>query len=197
MTVAQLKSLNQLTSDMIIVGQTLKTSGQTEEKQPTKPSISQSSEAKTSTYRVKSGDTLYSIARQNGTTVGALKQANGLTSDVIVVGQTLSLSGTTSKPAVSQPKPSTGEARPIFATYQVKARRYFISYCNKQWFIRLGIKNINQLASDRISVGQVLKLNGNVNSSESIAAKKPSAPCVYGDLLMLARHKRVLIVCSR
>ncbi|UQF39406.1 LysM peptidoglycan-binding domain-containing protein [Vagococcus lutrae] len=174
MTVAQLKSLNQLTSDMIIVGQTLKISGQTEEKQPTKPSISQSSEAKTSTYRVKSGDTLYSIARQNGTTVGALKQANGLTSDVIVVGQTLSLNGATSKPVVAQSKPAPVKPSNA-ATYQVKAGDTLYRIATNNGLSVSELKNINQLASDRISVGQVLKLNGNVNSSVSTGAK-PSAP---------------------
>ena len=173
MTVAQLKSLNQLTSDMIIVGQTLKTSGQTQEKQPTKPSVSQSSETNTSTYRVKSGDTLYSIARQNGMTVDVLKQANGLTSDVIVVGQTLSLNGATSKPAVSQPKPAPVQPSNA-ATYQVKAGDTLYRIAKNSGLSVSQLKNINQLASDRISVGQVLKLNGNVNSSVSTAAK-PSA----------------------
>lgn len=174
MTVAQLKSLNQLASDVIIVGQTLKISGQTEEKQPTKPSVSQSSEANTSTYRVKSGDTLYSIARQNDTTVGALKQANGLTSDVIVVGQMLSLSGTTSKPVVAQPKPAPVKPANA-ATYQVKAGDTLYRIATNNGLSVSELKNINQLASDRISVGQVLKLKGNVNSSVSTGAK-PSAP---------------------
>ncbi len=42
-----------------------------------------------STYRVKSGDTLYVIARQFGVTLTALKDFNGLTSNVIHVGQLL------------------------------------------------------------------------------------------------------------
>jgi LysM repeat protein len=42
-------------------------------------------------YVVKSGDTLDRIARAHGTTVKALKAANGLTSDRIVVGRNLKL----------------------------------------------------------------------------------------------------------
>ena len=44
-----------------------------------------------SRYVVKSGDTLDRIARTHGTTVRALKAANGLTSDRIVAGRTLKL----------------------------------------------------------------------------------------------------------
>jgi len=44
-------------------------------------------------YVVKSGDTLDRIARAHGTTVRAIKAANGLTSDNIVAGQNLKLPG--------------------------------------------------------------------------------------------------------
>ena len=42
-------------------------------------------------YTVESGDTLASIANQFGVTVDALKQANGLTSDLIRIGQELTV----------------------------------------------------------------------------------------------------------
>jgi LysM repeat protein len=42
-----------------------------------------------STYTVKAGDFLARIANQHGTTVGAIRQANRLTSDLIQVGQVL------------------------------------------------------------------------------------------------------------
>jgi LysM repeat protein len=41
------------------------------------------------TYTVRWGDTLFSIAQKFGTTVDAIKAANGLTSDFIIVGQEL------------------------------------------------------------------------------------------------------------
>jgi murein DD-endopeptidase MepM/ murein hydrolase activator NlpD len=41
------------------------------------------------THRVQPGETLWSIARQEGVTVAELKQANGLTGDSIFVGQEL------------------------------------------------------------------------------------------------------------
>ncbi len=41
------------------------------------------------TYTVVNGDNLYRISLRNGTTVNALKNANGLTSDLIQPGQRL------------------------------------------------------------------------------------------------------------
>ena len=46
-----------------------------------------------SSYTVVSGDTLSGIAKKFGTTVSALKSANQLTSDMIHVGQTLTVPG--------------------------------------------------------------------------------------------------------
>ncbi|MCB1224429.1 MAG: LysM peptidoglycan-binding domain-containing protein [Verrucomicrobiales bacterium] len=42
-----------------------------------------------STHTVVRGDTLYSLARRYGTTVSKIKSANGLSSDLIVIGQRL------------------------------------------------------------------------------------------------------------
>lgn len=45
--------------------------------------------AKTSTYKIKAGDTLGKIAKTYGTTVAKLKTLNGLKNDVIVAGKSL------------------------------------------------------------------------------------------------------------
>ncbi|MDO4907063.1 LysM peptidoglycan-binding domain-containing protein [Neisseria sp.] len=70
-TVAGLKSLNGLKSDLIKVGQVLKVS--------------------VSAHTVVSGDTLSGLAKKYGTTVAELKSLNGLKSDLIKVGQVLKL----------------------------------------------------------------------------------------------------------
>ena len=44
-----------------------------------------------SSYRVKNGDSLEKIARTHQTTVQAIKDLNGLTSDKIVVGKLLKI----------------------------------------------------------------------------------------------------------
>ena len=73
-TVNELKSLNELTSDNLSVGQILKV-----------PSSSSDS----GTYTVKAGDSLWNIANKYGITVNELKSMNGLTSDNLSIGQVL------------------------------------------------------------------------------------------------------------
>jgi LysM repeat protein len=84
-TVNELKSINNLTSDMIYVGQVLKV-----------PNGTTTSEAKGSTtYTVKSGDSLWRISTNNNLTVTQLKSYNNLTTDAIYVGQVLQLTAKT------------------------------------------------------------------------------------------------------
>ena len=54
-------------------------------------SSSRKSAPKARTYTVKKGDTLEAIARRNGTSVKALKRANGLKSDLIHINQKLTI----------------------------------------------------------------------------------------------------------
>jgi LysM repeat protein len=60
------------------------------------------------TYTVRWGDTLFSIAQRFGTSVDDITAANGLTSDVIVVGQELIIPGATGMPS----EPSMPSGRP-------------------------------------------------------------------------------------
>lgn len=56
-----------------------------------KSSSKSSSSGRSSSYTIKSGDTLGGIARKHGTTVAKLKAANGLKSDLIRAGKTLKI----------------------------------------------------------------------------------------------------------
>jgi LysM repeat protein len=74
-SVDALKSANGLRGNMLDVGQKL-----------TLPSVSSSG---MSVYRVERGDTLARIADREGSTVGAIRSANGLRGDIIYPGQRL------------------------------------------------------------------------------------------------------------
>lgn len=71
-TVDQLRKYNNLTSDMLSVGQKLRI-----------PSATQT------VYVVKAGDSLWSIANRYGTTIDALRRKNNLTTDILSIGQRL------------------------------------------------------------------------------------------------------------
>ena len=74
-TVDAIKKLNGLTSDLINVGQVLK--------------IPSSQSAPYFEYTVRPGDSLWLISRRYDTTVDAIRKLNGLTSDMLDVGQVL------------------------------------------------------------------------------------------------------------
>ena len=137
-TVDELKKLNNLTSNNLSIGQILKI--------PEK--IVQDDEK--NIYVVKKGDSLYSIARDNNTTVNELKTINSLTSDILTIGQTLLLPSAT----------VTAD------TYTVQKGDTLYGIANKLGTTVSELKSINNLTSDILSVGQVLKVP-NSNQGES------------------------------
>ena len=135
-TVDNLKSINNLTTDSLAVGQILKI-----------PSEEVSS---TNTYTVKSGDTLYGIASKYNTTVDELKSLNNLTSNTLSIGQTLKIpSGTTSNNT---------------STYTVVKGDTLYGIANKYNTTVDELKSLNNLTNNTLSIGEVLKVpsSGNV-----------------------------------
>ena len=108
-TVSQLKALNNLSSDIIYAGSTLKVSGQPVKQSETKIETETTASANTNTtanastteYVIKSGDTLGTIAAQFSISVQSIKSLNGLSSDLIFAGQKLKVSGTVSNSSPS------------------------------------------------------------------------------------------------
>lgn len=89
-SVAELKTWNSLSTDIIFVNQTLKLAATTTSTQTTSTATSAPA-ASGNTYTVQKGDTLYSIAKKNGVSLAALIEANDITSNIIYVGQIISL----------------------------------------------------------------------------------------------------------
>lgn len=107
-----------------------------------------------SKYTVKSGDTLYSIAKKYNITVKALAQANNITNyNLIRVGQVLTIPGKTSSPPVTPPAPS--------AKYTVKAGDTLYSIARTYKVTVSALAKANNITNyNLISVGQVLKIPG-------------------------------------
>jgi N-acetylmuramoyl-L-alanine amidase len=97
-----------------------------------------------SSYTVKRGDSLSVVAQRFGIAQNELKSANGLSSNTIHIGQTLTIPGAASLPSASEHKIQRGE------TLSEIAQRYRVRLSN--------LRQANNLRGDRIMVGQVLKI---------------------------------------
>lgn len=140
-TIDQIKTFNNLTSDILSVGQQLLIPSAILEEQKYK------------IYIVKSGDSLWSIARKNDTTVDKLKEINGLTNNLLSVGQSLFV-------------PTNGnEEISNYFDYIVKKGDSLYSIANKFYITVDEIKKLNNLSTNALSIGQLLKI--------------PTAPLTY------------------
>ena len=111
------------------------------------------------TYTVKSGDSLWKIANQFGTTPAAIRAANILTSDVLRIGQVLTIPSTTSAPQ----NPPTGN------TYTVQNGDSLWKIANKFGTTINALKSANNLTNDNLQVGQVLTIpNGGTTSTYTV-----------------------------
>lgn len=140
LSVDELKDLNNLSSNNLSVGQKLLIKD------------TSSSDDLGIYYTVKAGDTLYGIANEYGLSVDELKSMNDLSNNNLSVGQKLLVSG-------------TGEVvvGNDYDTYVVKSGDNLYAIARKYGISVDKLKNINNLSSNLLSVGQKLlvpKLNG-------------------------------------
>ena len=106
------------------------------------------------TYIVEAGDTLYAIARRYNTTVDAIKELNNLTSNTLSIGQVLRI-------------PSTNETTPTI-TYTVKAGDTLYAIARKYNTTVDAIKSLNNLTNNTLSIGQVLQIPSNNETTPTI-----------------------------
>ena len=128
-TAQDLKSLNNLTNNTLMIGQLLKLP---------------SNLLPEDTYIVQKGDSLYSIASKYNTTVDALKEANNLKSNILSVGQVLRL------PTVEESQSTD--------TYTVQKGDSLYSIARDFNTTVDELKSLNNLESNLLSIGQILKI---------------------------------------
>lgn len=104
---------------------------------------------------VQPGDTLFLLAQRFGTTVDTLRSLNGLTSDVLNVGQVLLIPRTGTTPPPTQ--------TPSF-NYTVRSGDTLFILAQRFGTTADAIRSLNNLTSNALSIGQVLKIPGNVIS---------------------------------
>ena len=133
-TVSELKTLNNLTTNNLSIGQILKLPSEKNQEQ-------------NNVYIVKPGDTLYRIANQNNTTIDAIKKLNNLTNNILTIGQKLLLPLTE---MIGIPTTETN--------YNVKLGDTLYSIAKKYNTTVNKIKQLNNLLNDNLAIGQNLKL---------------------------------------
>ena len=146
-TVDELKKINNLTSNMLSIGQVLKL--------PTQDKVEE-----ITMYTVQKGDSLYSIAKKFGITVDEIKSLNNLTSNNLAIGEQLMIKSSTGDEPINPEEEciGTGYAEPQYIMHTVKrgdslytiARRYNTSVDN--------IKALNNLTNNNLTIGEQLKI---------------------------------------
>ncbi|MDE7271008.1 MAG: LysM peptidoglycan-binding domain-containing protein, partial [Acetatifactor sp.] len=96
-------------------------------------------------YVVRSGDTLWLIARRFNTTVDAIKRLNGLTNDNLNIGQVLRI-------------PETESAGGSYFEYVVRSGDTLWLIARRYGTTVNAIKSLNGLSSDVLNIGQVLRI---------------------------------------
>ncbi len=133
-TVDNIKKLNNLSSNNLKIGQILKI----------RPNSEEDAVDNKTTYIVKKGDSLWSIANKNNTTVDNIKKLNNLSSNNLSIGQKLIISD------ANDNLPSNK------ITYIVKKGDSLWIIANKYDTTVDKIKSENNLTSNSLSIGQKL-----------------------------------------
>ena len=107
-------------------------------------------------YTVKKGDSLYSIANNFNTSVSELKTLNNLSSNLLSIGQILKIPSNTN----------------TSNTYTVKKGDSLYSIANNFNTSVSELKTLNNLSSNLLSIGQILKIPSNTNISTTYTVKK-------------------------
>ena len=139
-TLNELIKLNNLDNNNLSIGQVLLLPGESEE-------------TTLNTYTVKAGDTLYSIANKYNMTVQDLKILNNLTSNTLSIGQTLKIQNTSSD-IITQD----------YDYYTVKSGDTLYSIAFKYGTSVDEIKSLNNLLSDTLTIGDLIKIPGTLSS---------------------------------
>ncbi|WP_066048339.1 muramidase family protein [Robertmurraya korlensis] len=160
-TVDNIKEANQLTSTNLSINHKLIIPAVLEI--PQTPIATESTSVPTSiTHTVVAGDTLYSISKKYNTTVDALKKNNQLTSDVLSLGQRLTIPSTQTVAPIPEPTTTTPT---LPDTYTVVSGDSLYSIALKFGLTVDELRARNQLVSDVLRIGQVLNISDKAVSS--------------------------------
>ena len=134
-TANELKSLNNLSSNSLSIGQVIK--------------LPVNNINDSEYYVVKSGDTLYSIAKRFNLSVDKLKELNNLSGNLLSIGQKLKVTSSVNKDNDNS------------ITYKVVSGDSLYSIAKKYNTTVNELKQLNNLNSNLLNIGQILKIPSN------------------------------------
>jgi LysM repeat protein len=175
-TVAELRAANGLSSDNIRPGDTLVIpSGAGTSGSGGLAPVTVDRDAGGQSYVVVPGDSLSAIARRHDVTVAELKAMNRLSSDTILVGQTLYVPERTPSVTSAPARPSGPVARNDGSTYVVKGGDTPITIARQLGVSHQELMRVNGISDPRrMRVGQVLIVPGTNARPASTAAPAPA-----------------------
>ncbi len=178
-TVPALKSINNLSSDMIYINQVIKVAESSATAPVTQVPSTVTTEAKYHT--VVSGDSLSKIASLYKISLSDLRQWNNQTSDLIYPGQKFVVSApssstntTVTTPAPTTPVTTTPPTTSKGSEYIVKSGDYLGKIASQFGTTVQELKSINGLSSDMIYVGQKLLVSKTSTTSTQPVTTAPT-----------------------
>lgn len=186
-SVSQLKSINELTTDVIFPNQTLETANKSTATPDSSNNTSEKSSntsTSPSTYTVKSGDTLSAIASKHKISLANLMKWNNLDTTLIYPGNKLVVakkSSNTNSNNTSQQKPKEKPNKKTNAEseYTVKSGDTLSRIASQHKVSVTNLKKWNNLHSDLILIGQKLKIGASKASSTPPKNESPSTDISY------------------
>ena len=187
-TITQLKSWNNLSSDMIYVGQKLSiqtgTGNTAVTPTPSTPVVPNNpTTSNAQTYTVVAGDSVWKIAHQFGISMDTLRSLNNIQNNFIYPGQVLKIriissnnvttptpESTPSIPTGSQTSTQTPTNQTSDTIYTVKSGDSLWAIANKHGLSVSQLKSINHLTSDIIYPGQKLNTKTKVSSQDTVSS---------------------------
>ncbi|MEZ4886067.1 MAG: LysM peptidoglycan-binding domain-containing protein [Chitinophagales bacterium] len=189
-SIDELKRINNLTSNLLNIGQQLKVpdanaASNTDSNSNSNQGNNSDNTTNWSLYTVKSGDSLYKIATEYNVTVDYIIQVNQLYSNNLYIGQQLKLPSKNNTGNTSTP--DNQEVNTVI--YTVKSGDSLYSIAANYKTTVDAIRLLNRLTSNALSIGQKLKIStsqqsgntnsstdSNTNSNTDISDKEPNVP---------------------
>lgn len=195
-SVSQLKTLNKLSADTIYINQTLKVASSTASPapaaakttpKPATPKVTTTANTTTTetTYTVVKGDTLSKITAKYKISLSDLMKWNNLKNHIIYPGQKLkvSISSTPTKEVPKQeavvkvPEKVTKPVEPQASSEYIVQNGDTLGHISSKVGMTITeLKQLNNLTSDMIYVGQKLKLAGTSSPAKDTSVQEEAPP---------------------